>query len=152
MCDDNPASSGDYAAQLLEFVQADDPAEKIPEPLEPPKKRRGPKEKLVKQKLGAFFRAIAEINSKNRKRSSDSSIATELKQTQKFSGSQRHLRRQVRIALDKIDDLLLKCPLNFWEETFGILPPSSKEKRLLREKSLEFLRHQLTKINDGQNR
>lgn len=145
MCDDNPAPSGYYTARLLEFVQADNPAAKLPQPLEPPKKRRGPKEKLVKQKLGAFFRAIAEINSRNKKRSSDSSIAAELKQMQEYSDvSERHLRRQVRSALDIIGDLLSICPLDAWEEVFGVLPPSSKAKRSLREKTLEFLRLQLS--------
>lgn len=36
MSNDNPAPSGDdYASRLLEFVQADDPAAKPPEPLKP---------------------------------------------------------------------------------------------------------------------
>ena len=113
----------------------------------PPKKRRGPKEKLVEQKLGAFFRAISEINSKNKKRSSYSSIAAELKKMQEYSDvSERHLRRQVRSALDIIGDLLSICPLEAWEKNFGILPPSSLAKRSLREKTLEFLRHQLSQI------
>ena len=146
MSTDNPAPSGeDYAERLLAIVQTDNPVKKHPEPLEPPKKRRGPKEKLVKQKLGVFFRAIAEINSANKKRSSYSSIAAELKKRREYRDvSERHLRRQVSDSLDLIGDLLSTCPPSRWEEVFGILPPPSKAKRLLIEKTLEFLRHRLS--------
>ena len=146
MSNDNSAPSGDdYAARLLAFVQTDDPVKKLPGPLEPPKVRRGPKEKLVKRKLGAFFKAIAEINSGNKKRSSYSSIAAELKKMQEYCDlSERHLRRQVSDSLDIIGDLLSTCPPSRWEEVFGILPPPSKAKRLLIEKTLEFLRHRLS--------
>ena len=140
-----PALMRDYVKPLLKIVQTAKPASELPELREPLQKRRGPKKKLVKQQLGRFCKAIAEINSKNKKLTTDSSIAAQLKLRQDYSHlSERHLRRDVSFAIGKLINFLENVRPHLWKMALGISPPAAMTKKLLREKAFEWLRYQLS--------
>lgn len=142
MAADKPVHGRDYAAILLEFL---DPVEHVSSRPNPPSKRRGRTKKLTNQLLGSFFKAIAEVNSKNKHCASNSSIAGKLKGRPQYSHlSDRQLRRDVGEALAYIAETLKTVPPQHWERKFGISPPAAMTKKLLHEKVLEFLRHRLT--------
>jgi hypothetical protein len=143
-----------YARALLKFL----PAAKPSEPTEPSKPSRGRPKALSKQPLSQFLqqggtknrhfgqllKAIAEINSKNKKLTSSLSIARELGKRPEYSRlSERQLRRDVREAIEWEIRFLKEIRPDCWVEILGIMPPPAMTDEFLREKALEFLRHYL---------
>jgi hypothetical protein len=107
-----------------------------------------PKE-LVGKQHGQFLKAIAEINSKNKKRVTDQDIAGKLMERPEYRPlSERQLRRKVAEAINGKIRFLQKIRPEFWGELLGISPPAKFTRKALREKVFEHLRHELQRQNE----
>ncbi len=154
-----PLVEYDYVTPLLKYL----PPADTPDFSEPSKPVRRRPKALSKQPLdefrqgiagtnskqrhfGKLLKAIAEVNSKNRKYATDSSIAGRLRQRPEYSHlSERQLRRDVSEAIKwVIDELKIVSP-GRWAKIFGIKPPPAMTDAFRRKKAFEFLRHHLAK-------
>src|SRR5262245_30368112 len=118
-----------YVQPLLRFLQE-----------EPRRNRRGRPFKLVGIPYLQFLRAIGEVHAKNRKYTTDLSIAQKLRQRPEYKHqSERQLRRDVGDVISELVASFKKVPPGSWRERFGIDPPPAVTDKLLRKKVFEWL-------------
>jgi hypothetical protein len=142
--------STNYAAALLRYLEPSKPKPKLPRQ---PRRGRPPALGTIRHK-GQFLKAIAEINSANRKRWSCLAIASELHKRPEYRHlSVRHLRDEVAAALKGLTEL----PPDRLQHFLSELPPEATAKmttqeiereirqirRELRRMALETLRYHL---------
>jgi hypothetical protein len=153
-----------YAAPLLKF--SDPP---IVPAREPEITKRGPgrpkalsteplseflqKGPTKKRHLGQLLKAIAEINSRNKKLVTNTSIARVLQTHPEYKHlGYKHLgkdqpQHDVRQAIQWVIRLLRVVPPENWVERFGIAPPPAMTDKFLRERAFEYLRHYLAQLS-----
>jgi hypothetical protein len=145
-----PRKRIDYAGPLLKLAERREPP---PEP----KKKHGRKAlfggkvtdmKPHQRHRGSLLRDIAEISIRCPTLISRGFTKHLLKLPQYKRVSERTLSRDVAEALARQDDLLAwafqkHLPRDVWLDLFGIEPPTTISKKVLRQKSLEHLRKEL---------
>ena len=106
----------------------------------PDRRRRGRPFKLVGPSYLQFLNAIREIHAKNRRCTTNLSIARKLRQRPEYKHlSVRQLRRDVGDVISERVDEFKEVPPGSWQERFGIDPPPVITEKSLRMKVFESL-------------
>jgi hypothetical protein len=133
-------STNPYVAALQKYLEKPRPIKTR----QPPPRVGRPKALGKVRHVGQFLKAIATINSGNKKLNTDSAIAGKLIELPEYQHlSEDRLRHNVAEAIYWLIAVFKECPPDLWEARFGIEPPSSMTRRELRAKALEFLRREL---------